>query len=182
MYYYRHLILFGSSIFSLPLLSSSFVPQETRLSFSPPTNVIKREYQKHHPILLFSSSKKEENDNTDDDDDDSDDSLPVEGNQLSQFEKDLVEAFGKENDNVPFSWESGNDSGDDDEYVNEIEAFELYTKTINTMKQDEKESAELSDEERKLVEKMVDSTKKLIMMSSQEEEERDEGEIKEEKS
>lgn len=112
--------------------------------------------------------------------------------EVSQFEKDLLDAFGTEDQddaltNAAFSafardlqnvdeiddWGEWNaDTSDDDFLISEEEAFELYTETMNDMamakegKEGEVDldqfSADVPDDEKQLVEDMVASANKAI--------------------
>jgi hypothetical protein len=125
-------------------------------------------------------------------DESSSDPLLDSPDELSQFEKDLLEAFGTEDQddaltNAAFSafardlqnvdeideWGAWNaDNSDDDFLISEEEAFELYTETMNDMISPtsaeegvvdlEQFSVEVPDDEKQLVEDMVASANKAI--------------------
>lgn len=106
-----------------------------------------------------------------------DDELPLEVDELSAFEKDLLEAFGTNENrddaltNAAYTafardlrnvgdWDD--DTSDNDFLVDEVEAFEIYTETYNDMGGEtnfESVRTDVSDEERKLIDEIVASTK-----------------------
>eukprot|EP00547_Thalassionema_nitzschioides_P000241 CAMPEP_0194215426 /NCGR_PEP_ID=MMETSP0156-20130528/17217_1 /TAXON_ID=33649 /ORGANISM="Thalassionema nitzschioides, Strain L26-B" /LENGTH=136 /DNA_ID=CAMNT_0038943935 /DNA_START=293 /DNA_END=703 /DNA_ORIENTATION=+ len=113
--------------------------------------------------------------------------LPIDTAELSTFEKDILETFGGGENrddaltNAAYTkfardlknvgdWDD--DTSEDDFLVNEVEAFEIYTETYNGMQEEvdfESFTADVSDEERKLIDDIVASTKNPTLPAHDEE-------------